>query len=194
MWQVQMDVMNACLDEGAASRPLPDRYQMPNPLMLSYRTQDGRFIYLQMLSPDRFWPDLCRVLGQPAMATDPRFANLEARRQNSRTCIEWLDGIFAARTFAEWRRILADFPGEWVPSVRPGELADDPQVQANDYFSHMHFDDFDLPVVTPPVRFEGQPAQPVRAPEFGEHTEEVLIEMGLSWDDLSALKDDKAIL
>jgi crotonobetainyl-CoA:carnitine CoA-transferase CaiB-like acyl-CoA transferase len=194
MWQVQMDVMNACLDEEATTRRLPDRYQMPNPLMLSYRTRDGRFIYLQMLSPDRFWPDLCRVLGQPAMATDPRFANLDARRQNSRACIEWLDGIFASRTFTEWRRILADFPGEWVPSVRPGELADDPQVQANDYFSHLHFDDFDLPVVAPPVRFEGEPAQPVRAPEFGEHTEEVLVEMGLSWEDLSALKDAKAIL
>ncbi len=194
MWQVQMDVMNACLDENLASRRLPDRYQMPNPLMLSYRTKDDRFIYLQMLSPDRFWPDLCQVISQPEMARDPRFANMDLRRQNSRACIEWLDGVFATRTFAEWRRILSEFPGEWVPSVRPGELAGDPQVQANEYISHLHFEDFDLPVVAPPVRFEGQPTQPIRAPEFGEHTEEVLIEMGLAWDDLSALKDSKAIL
>jgi crotonobetainyl-CoA:carnitine CoA-transferase CaiB-like acyl-CoA transferase len=177
-----------------APRRLPDRYQMPNPLMLSYRTKDGRFIYLQMLSPDRFWPDLCRVIGQPDMATDPRFANMDVRRQNSRACIEWLDGVFAARTFGEWRQILSEFPGEWVPCVRPDELAEDPQVEANAYINHLHFGDFELPVVAPPVQFEGQPTRSIRAPEFGEHTEEVLIELGLSWEDLSALKDSKAIL
>jgi crotonobetainyl-CoA:carnitine CoA-transferase CaiB-like acyl-CoA transferase len=194
MWQVQMDVMNASIGDVAGHRVLPGRYQMPNPLMLPYRTSDDRFVYLQMLAPDRFWPDLCKVLGQPDVATDPRFRDIDARRENSAECVNWLEGIFASRTLDEWRGVLADFPGEWVPSVRPGELADDPQVEANGFIARMQFEDFELPVVAPPVQFSTHLVRPTRAPEFGEHTEEVLLELGLTWEDLDGLKSRRAIL
>lgn len=194
MWQVQMDLINACLNDAAPARPAMDRYAMPNPLMLPYRTADGRFVALQLLTPDRFWPDLCKVLGQPEMAADPRFADLGARSQNSRACIEWLEGIFAEHTLAEWRRILAEFPGEWIPIQQPADLPRDPQVQANGYFSPLDVDGVTLPIVTPPVQFNGMPEARQRAPEHGEHTEQVLLELGVTWDELSALKERGAIL
>jgi crotonobetainyl-CoA:carnitine CoA-transferase CaiB-like acyl-CoA transferase len=195
MWQVQMDIMNATLDDGSSPpRARPSRYDMPNPLMLPYRTGDGRFINLQMLSPDRFWPDLCKVLGHSEVATDPRFADIDSRRANAHDCIVWLESIFAARSFDEWQRILADFPGEWVPSLRPNELAKDPQVVSNGYMSQIELQDFTLTVVAPPVQFDGQPAPPRRAPELGEQTEEVLLELGLSWNELAELKESGAIL
>ena len=50
------------------------------------------------------------------------------------------------------------------------------------------------PVVAPPVQFDGAPAQPGRSPEHGEHTETVLLELGMSWDEIGALKDARAIL
>jgi crotonobetainyl-CoA:carnitine CoA-transferase CaiB-like acyl-CoA transferase len=194
MWQVQMDILTATISEDQAPRAHPGRYQMPNPLMLGYRTSDGRIVNLQMLSPDRFWPDLCAVLGEPELATDERFADIDARRENNRACIEWLESVFCQRSFEEWKKILAGFPGEWVPTVRPSELASDPQVMANGYMAHIEMDDFRLPVVAPPVQFDGRHSHPQRAPELGEDTETVLLELGLDWEDIGPLKDARAIL
>jgi crotonobetainyl-CoA:carnitine CoA-transferase CaiB-like acyl-CoA transferase len=203
MWQIQMEVTNACIDPpetipivaGAeATDTAADRYQAANPLMLAYRTSDGRFIVLQLLASDRHWPDLCRALGEPEMATDSRFADMAARKQNARACVTWLDGVFARRDFAAWRRILADFEGEWVPSLRPDELPADPQVVANRYLAEVdlgngHF----LPLVAVPVQFDGHAPESRRAPEPGEHTEVVLQELGFSWEQIGELKDRKAI-
>lgn len=194
MWQVQMDVLNASLVGGSVPRPHIGRYQMPNPLMLPYRTADHRYVCLQMLSPDRFWPDLCRVLGAENMICDPRFADIEARREHSRECIEWLEAVFAKRPLADWEQVLAAFPGQWVATVEPHELASDPQVLANGYLSHIEFEGFSMPVVAAPVQFDRARPAPQRAPELGEHTESVLLELGLSWEEVGALKDAKAIL
>lgn len=195
MWQVQMDVVNACIDQAPPSWPPPDRYQAWNPLMLPYRTADDRFVVLQMLTPDRHWPLLCAVLGHPEVADDPRFADVAARRANAKACIEWLESVFAAEDFAHWRRILDDFPGEWAPSLRPHELADDAQVRANGYLADVDLGNgHTLPMVPAPIRFDGDRTPPVRAPEHGEHTEAVLLELGLSWPELAALKESGAIL
>ncbi len=195
MWQVQVDLVNAQVREPGTPAPvMPDRYAFPNPLMLPYRTADGRFVALQMLAPERNWPGLCQVLGQPSVATDPRFADMAARRENSRACIEWLDEIFAQRTLAEWVRVLADWDGEWAPVRTPADIADDPQVRANGYLTEVPLGNgLTIPMVPAPVQFDGQPNQPTRAPEHGEHTEEVLLELGLSWDEVTALKENHAI-
>src|SRR5439155_1372283 len=55
--------------------PVSDRTQPPNPIVNSYRTRDGRWLFLNMLQPDRYWPDLCRHLGRPDLIADPRFAD-----------------------------------------------------------------------------------------------------------------------
>jgi crotonobetainyl-CoA:carnitine CoA-transferase CaiB-like acyl-CoA transferase len=194
MWQVQVDVVNSCVNEPETLRAAPDRYTAPNPLMLSYRTSDDRFIALQMLSPDRYWSGLCEALGSPDIATDPLFADIAARRQNSRACIMWLEGVFARRNFAEWRRVLASFEGEWVPVLHPHEIAHDPQVRANGYLAEVDLGNgHSVPMVTAPVQFDGQPGRLARAPELGEHTESVLLELDLTWDEIAALKTSKTI-
>jgi crotonobetainyl-CoA:carnitine CoA-transferase CaiB-like acyl-CoA transferase len=194
MWQVQSDLVQSWIADPAAKPRAMDRYEMWNPLMLPYRTADGRFIGLQMLSPDRYWPDLCKALGQPEMATDPRFADAESRRKNARACIEWLDGVFARHGYDEWLRILAVFEGEWIPVQNPREIPDDPQVQANGYVTHVDVGGVPVPMVVSPVQFDEQPARPARAPEHGEHTEGVLLELGLSWDEIRALKQGGVVL
>jgi crotonobetainyl-CoA:carnitine CoA-transferase CaiB-like acyl-CoA transferase len=196
IWQVQIDIVNACLDEGSPARAFPGRYEAWNPLMMPYRTSDGRFINLQMLSPDRYWPDLCRALGVADMAVDPRFVDMAARHENAGACVKWLEEIFAERDFDEWRRILThEFEGEWVATQSPHDIVDDPQVQANSYIAEVEMlNGTSLPMVTPPVQFDEQPGRPTRAPEHGEHTEAVLLDLGLTWDEIAALKAERAIL
>lgn len=77
----------------------------------------------------------------------------------------------------------------------PRDLHDDPQVAANGYIAEVEMaSGATLPMVTSPVQFDGRPARPTRAPEHGEHTEEALLEFGLTWDEVAALKDRRAIL
>ncbi|HUJ67864.1 MAG TPA: CaiB/BaiF CoA-transferase family protein [Acidimicrobiales bacterium] len=194
MWQIQMEITNACIGPPGGAPAGVDRYQASNPLMLAYRTSDGRFIVLQMLVSDRDWPALCRAIGEPEMAADTRFVNTAARKQNARECVVWLDGVFAQRSFDEWRRALAGFEGGWVPSLRPDEIPFDPQVEANGYLSDIDLGNgHSLPVVSVPVQFDGHVPRPKRAPEPGEHTETVLQELGLSWAEISELKQRKAV-
>ena len=194
MWQEQVDLVNVTIN-GPGSEPKPrPRYEVPNPLYLYYRTADDRFVSLQMLSPERYWPELCQILGQPEMATDPRFVDMPSRRANARQCVEWLEGVFARRTYDDWRRVLAEFAGEWVPSQHLHEVIDDAQVQANGYFGRIDLENgHTIPMVTTPVEFDDQPGRSHRAPEHGEHTEAVLLEVGLTWEELSRLKDLGAI-
>jgi crotonobetainyl-CoA:carnitine CoA-transferase CaiB-like acyl-CoA transferase len=198
MWQLQPDIMNAAAtgpDAPPATSWPHDRHQVWNPLMLPYRTADGRFVALTMLAGDRHWRDLCRVLGQPEAADDPRFADLDARRDNAAACVEWLDGVFGARALAEWREVLGDFAGEWAPVQTPHDLHVDAQVAANGYLADVPMaTGSTLPLVTSPVQFDERPGRPTRAPEHGEHTESVLLDAGLTWDEIGALKERRAIL
>lgn len=163
--------------------------------MLTYRTADGRFVALTMLASDRHWADLCLAIGRPEAATDPRFADQDARRRNARACVEWLDAVFAGRTLDEWREVLAAFPGEWAPVQAPSELHGDPQVVANGYLAAVDVGAAaPLPMATAPAQFDQQPGRPTRALEHGEHTETVLLDLGLSCDEIASLKERGAIL
>jgi len=194
IWQVGPDVVNARLGDDTHARR-PDRSTTWNPLMLPYRTADDRFVALMVLAPDRHWADLCARLGRPDLAGDPRFADLDTRRRHAGACVEVLDSAFAARPLAFWRAALADFGGEWAVVEAPADVHDDPQVRANGYVAAVAMgDDVSLPMVTSPVQFDERPGTPRRAPEHGEHTEEVLLELGLTWDEISALKDRGAVL
>jgi len=195
LWQIGPDVVNARLGEGSHEAAPPDRHEFWNPLWLTYRTADSRFIAFMMLAPDRHWPDLCHRLGHPELADDSRFADMQARRRHSRACVERLDAIFAEHDFDHWRRALADFDGQWAPVQTPLEVHDDPQVRANGYVTDVEMGNgVSLPLVTSPVQFDGVRGQASRAPELGEHTEAVLLELGMTWDQISGLKDQGAII
>ncbi|ADP80088.1 CaiB/BaiF CoA transferase family protein [Pseudofrankia inefficax] len=195
LWQVQPDVVNARLDAAGRTGTRVDRQAVWNPLMLTYRTADDRFVALMMLTPDRYWPDLCAAVGHPELAVDPRFVDLDARRRNAAACVDELDAVFATRTLADWRAALAGFAGEWAPVQTPREVHDDPQVVANGYVADVEMaGGFGLPMVTAPVQFDGRPSRPTRAPEHGEHTEDVLLGLGLSWEEITALKERGAVL
>ncbi len=194
MWMLSPDIVASKLFEGM-STPSFNRASSPNPLVNVYKTNDGRFLTLIMLEGDKYWPDLCRNIGRPELVDDPRFVDAATRFENRAECVRLLDETFASQTLAEWRERLANVKGVWAPVQTAREIHDDPQVAANGYLPQVEVGDGEsLALVANPVQFDEAPASLRRAPEHGEHTEEVLLEMGISWEDIVAYKESAAIL
>ena len=194
MWQVSPMVIAAKLF-GFSKIPQGDRTKSPNPGVGTYRTADDRFISLILLQSDKHWADLVARLGVPDMATDPRFADATARRENAEACIARLDDAFGSRPLAHWKEALDTFDGVWSPFQTLDELYDDVQVQANGYLPTMTAGNGqDVALVASPAQFDEEPVRVQRAPEHGEHTEQVLLDAGYGWDQLAAMKESRAIL
>src|SRR3546814_10700464 len=81
--------------------PAPTRAQISNPLVNTYRTQDGRFVSLCMLQSHRYWPGFCKVAERAELEHDPRFATAIDRARNVADCVAELDRLFAGRTRSE---------------------------------------------------------------------------------------------
>jgi crotonobetainyl-CoA:carnitine CoA-transferase CaiB-like acyl-CoA transferase len=192
MWVMAPDVVASKLL--GIDLPSGDRTQPPNPIVNSYRTRDGRWLFLNMLQPDRYWPDLCRCIGRDDLIADPRFADGRARFEHRAECVRVLDEVFATRTLAEWRTALADAEGVWAPLQTARELPDDAQARANGYLAELTAPGgTSFSLVASPVQFD-EAAPPLRpAPELGQHTEEVLLDLGVGWDELAACKEAGAI-
>jgi crotonobetainyl-CoA:carnitine CoA-transferase CaiB-like acyl-CoA transferase len=178
--------------------PRTSRASAGNPLWNHYRCADDKWLALSMLQPDRYWADFCDAVGRPDLAGDPRFANLRARAQNAAACVAALDAVFATRPRAEWLAILRGHRGDFIFTVVNSidDLVDDPQARANGYvqdFEHPQFGK--TRVVGVPVRLSETPGRvAAAAPEFGQHTEEILLDLlGWDWDRISALRERKIL-
>ena len=177
--------------------PRQSRRYATNPLWNHYRCGDDQWLALAMLQPDRYWADLCRVLDVPEAGTDERFATAQQRMFNCGDCVGLLDEIFAKRPRAEWLKILAE-GGDFIVTVvnAVDDLPDDPQMQVNGYVTTVEHPTFGpTQVVGVPVRLSETPGS-VRmpAPEFGQHTEEVLQGvLGCSWEEIGRLRDAEVI-
>jgi len=193
MWTLSSDLLTV-IQGSDIPRPA-DRSSLPNPLTGTYRTSDSRYIALMFLQADRYWPDFCRALGREELIEDPRFADMAARRANCAACIAELDKEFGKRTYDESRALMGSIDVPWAPVQKVSELLDDPQVIANGYIGEVVSDDdspsYRLPAV--PVQFDEQPPELRRAPELGEHTELILMELGYEWENIEKLQSQGII-
>jgi len=177
--------------------PRQSRRFATNPLWNHYRCGDGQWLALGMLQGDRYWGKFCAAIGAPEAASDERFATAQQRMFNCADCVGLLDQVFARRPRADWLRILAeggDFIVTLVNSV--DDLPDDPQVQANGYVTAFeHPTCGTTQVVGVPVRLSETPGMiRLPAPEFGQHTEEILTGLlGYSWEEVGRLREEEVI-
>ena len=189
--------LSALLMMGFALPRVP-RSRAGNPLWNHYRCADDKWLALSMLQSDRYWADFCDAIGRPELAADERFADLRARGRNAEACVAILDGVFAARPRAHWLEVLSRHRGDFIFTVvnAVADLPGDPQMLANDYIV-----DFEHPahgktrVLGVPVRLSETPGS-VRAPapEFGQHTEEILQGLlGYDWQRIGELREKRVI-
>lgn len=177
--------------------PVYNRERAGNPLSNFYKCKDDKWLFLALTQGDRHWPNFCQALGMPALETDPRFNTMDARSQNKDALIHVLDEVFASKTAQEWTKIFIDYPDFIFETVnRISDLDKDPQFLANNYITEIpHPELGKIKMVGVPFKFSRTVPEFKRpAPQLGEHTEEVLIDLcGYSWDDIAQLREEEVI-
>ena len=194
MIMVQNNSLQTYLLTGTVGGPL-DRQTARNPLWNTYLCADGLWLVLCMSQADRFWPKFCQVVERPDWLADPRYATLAGRTDYAAELIADMDAHFRTRPRAEWLERLGQAGLNAGPLQDYAQLREDPQVSANGYLTEIPVDSgAPMPVVANPVRYGTTPVvPPALAPEFGQHTEEVLLELGYDWDQIGALREVGAI-
>lgn len=178
--------------------PRPSPKTLKNPLANNYECADGKWLLLCEAQSDRFWHTFCAALGIENLEKDAKFATAKDRRDNFLELAGILAKTFKTRPRDEWLDILQT-QGEGMafsPILEPTELTSDTQILTNEYIT-----DVDHPTLGRvkmlglPVKFSETPAS-IRecAPNFGQHTEEVLMSvLGYTWEDIEKLKDEEVI-
>ncbi|WP_205878618.1 CaiB/BaiF CoA transferase family protein [Mycobacterium camsae] len=166
-----------------------------NPFMGNYLTSDGGTINLCIISPTGLIRDTFEHLGIPEAADDPRFSEVLPLIQNADAAGKLIADAFAGKPFVYWREHLKTMKGQWAPFQSLLDLAQDEQAIANDMVCEVEVASGGAPfkVVRGPVQFNHEPLETTRAPQASEHTEIVLMEIGMDWDRISRLKDVGAI-
>jgi CoA:oxalate CoA-transferase len=159
----------------------------------TFRTKDG-WAVVGGVGDDR-WPAFCTAVGIPELQHDERFANAGARKDNLESLYVLLDDKFLARTTAEWISVLESHDMICAPVADYEDLAIDPQALDNEYLLTVeHPSNGPTQIVGFPWKFSETPAHAASAaPELGQHTEEILLSLGYSWDDVARLRDVGAI-
>jgi crotonobetainyl-CoA:carnitine CoA-transferase CaiB-like acyl-CoA transferase len=175
--------------------PREVRAEAGNPLYNHYRCKDGQWIAIAHLQPDRYWPKVCQALELEPLIDDARFNTIEARSKNSKELVALLDEKFATKPRNEWLGLLNQAGCICTPVQTPKEVSDDSQALANDYFVYMdHPEHGKTKVVGFPWDFSETPAScRLPAPELGQHTQEILGELGYSALDINELREKEVI-
>ncbi len=169
--------------------PPPSGATRANPLSANYRTKDGRYLSFTCLQAGKYWAPMCDVIERPELASDPRFADHASLLANSTEAAAILREVFSQSTLAEWRERLKSFSGQWAVVQDTLEAAADPQTIANGYIQECETAaGAQFKLAAAPVQYDEQPARPRRAPEFNEHGDDILVELGLDWDAIADLK------
>jgi CoA:oxalate CoA-transferase len=175
--------------------PRERRAEAGNPMYNHYRCRDDKWIAVAHLQPDRYWPIFSKAMELGDLEHDPKFNSMEARGKNKTELIRLLDEKFASKTRDEWLDQLEKAGCICTPVQSPMEVTRDPQALANRYIIEADHPDWGRTrQVGFPWDFSETPAEwRKRAPKLGEHTEEILLELGYTGEDINRFKNAGAI-
>jgi len=194
IYQISVDIAGALVTN-------EDCYQIShgetvfNPLVTYYRSKDNRWMLLSGIRSERYWPRICKAINRQDLADDPRYDTKDMILQNAVAVRNMLAEIFRSRTLEEWKPRLDDAEFPWAPVQNLPEVIHDPQARANDFFiSYDHPTCGLMEGVANPVKLSNSPeAVRMPAPEFSQHTEEILLENGYTWEEIAQFKANNII-
>jgi crotonobetainyl-CoA:carnitine CoA-transferase CaiB-like acyl-CoA transferase len=193
-WANALSVGFALLAGGPLPRRRSSQAAPTNPLVGNYRTADDRWLVLAMLQPGRYWADFCHRIEREDLIEDDRFDTTDKLMKNAGTAAEIIQDVISGRTLAEWTDRLGDAEGQWAIAQDAWEVGHDPALRANGLIAEVTDSEGKRrELVASPVQFDGEPAPITRGPQFAEHTDEILRELGKSDDELIELKVTGAV-
>jgi crotonobetainyl-CoA:carnitine CoA-transferase CaiB-like acyl-CoA transferase len=190
-YTVSWDLSTALL-KGAAD-PHVTRATPGNPLYNSYRTRDGRWIWLLCLDMARHWDDAIRVFTIPAEEFDGSFQDPARRQSDCDRLQAHLEERFATRTLAEWAQLFDANEIWWAPMQLPADLIHDPQAGPAGVFVDLDDDTQPRTVAGPVDLSDHPPTSRPMAPTLGEQTRQILDELGYDAKTVADLYDDRVV-
>lgn len=173
----------------------PERTHSGHPiiptLLHTVEAADGWIHVLSGTGPG--WPALAQALDRPDLAADERFLAPKLSADARAALVAIIDEVFPTKSLADWEELL-DGAGVRYGLVRDYEaIVADQAMYENGYLLEVEDADGRRSVIGTPIRMSATPLEPgTVAPELGQHTEEVLLEHGYTWDDIGTLGEQGA--
>jgi crotonobetainyl-CoA:carnitine CoA-transferase CaiB-like acyl-CoA transferase len=191
-WAISNDIAGSLITK--QDRQAVYRKERGNATTNTYRTKGGRWLALQL--SERNWPAFCQAIGKAELEHDPRFELPVSRADNYLALLNILEEVFLTKTLDEWKPYLTEAGIIWSPLQSLPEVINDPQARANDFFAPFDHPSYGhMELMTGPVTLSKTPVS-IRMPrsESGEHTEEVLLKIGYTHDDIAKFREQGVIL
>ena len=166
-----------------------------SPLRNAFCCKDGKWIIGTHHPENKYWGTFCEVTGQVQLLDDPRYTNEESKPIKSTELVQIFDAVFATQPSAVWMERLTQAGLIFAPIQKITDVKNDPQAIANNYvtpFKHRILGDIQMPGY--PIQFSAcEAGTHSAAPQLGEHTHEILADLGYSSEEIARFKDDDIV-